>query len=151
MGRRLRRGVRIVLGLMVAAVLAACARYGEGADPSARLEVIRDFIEAVNTRDADRYVANFADTVVLKLYDGTIRAVGRDAVRTNRTLHFERFPDIQAEVRHVVEVGDRVVLHDEVWLHGRGGASTQIVEVFTFEGEHVAVVDVIQETNLLGR
>lgn len=109
------------------------------------LEAVRGIIAAVNARDADAYIANLAEDVIVKLYEGDVRIRGRQAVRENRMRHFERYPQLRGEPLHAVAIDDRVILHDRVWLDRRAGQPAEVVEVFTFDAhDRIVLVDVIQ-------
>jgi hypothetical protein len=114
------------------------------------VEVARSVVDAVNARDATAYVAAFAEDAEIRLYDGEVRLRGRSEIEQNRRRHFERYPDIRAEVLHLVEIGDRVVRHDRVWLAGEAAPAVDIVEIVTFRGGAIVRVDVIQPPDLLG-
>jgi hypothetical protein len=114
----------------------------------ARLDAVRGIVDAVNARDADAYVEGFAPGVVIRLYQGEVRVEGREAMRLNRAAHFERFPRVRNELRHLVAIDDRVIMHDRVFLDGSSGEGRDIVEIFTFEDGYVTLIDVIQPANL---
>jgi hypothetical protein len=117
-----------------------------------RLAAVRGIIAAVNARDADAYVADFADDVIVRLYDGEIRVRGRLAMRKNRIQHFERYPQVRNELRHLVAIDNRVIMHDRVWLDRRAGQPADVVEVYTFDAkDRIVNVDVIQPRDALTR
>ena len=117
-----------------------------------RIEAVRAIIAAVNARDAEAYVANFAEDAIVRLYEGEVRVRGRQAMRENRMRHFERYPQVRNELRYVVAIDDRVILHDRVWLDRRASQPADVVEVFTFDADdRIVRVDVIQPRDVFTR
>ena len=132
----------------------AFPRTGDAQDRRAatRMAAVRGIIAAVNARDADAYVANFAEDAIVKLYEGDVRVRGRQAMRENRMRHFERYPHVRNELRHVVAIDDRVIMHDRVWLDRRASEPADVVEVFTFDADdRIVRVDVIQPRDVFTR
>jgi hypothetical protein len=116
---------------------------------SVPIQAVRTVIEAVNTKDADKYAAVFAPDAVVQMYGGPVRVRGREELKNNRAQHFRRFPQARSEIQHLVEIGSFVILHDRVWLHGDDESPADIVEVFTFEDNSIVKVEVIQPDRLL--
>lgn len=112
-------------------------------------EAARTIIEAVNEKNADKYVSVVAEDVIVQIYQGPVRITGREALRQNRSQHFARFPKAHAEIQHLVEIGSTVVMHDRVWLQGKSGDPSDIVEIFTFKDGLIVKVEVIQPAGLL--
>jgi hypothetical protein len=138
---------RWTMVMMLVLVSATFARVGDAQDRRAgkRLEAVRGIITAVNARDADAYVANFAEDVIVRLYEGDVRVRGRQAMRENRRQHFARYPHVRNELRHLVAIDDRVIMHDRVRLDRRSGQPVDVVEVFTFDADdRIVQIDVIQ-------
>ena len=109
----------------------------------------RTIIAAVNEKDAAKYVSVFNDDAVVQIHGGPVRVVGREELRANRERHFKAYPQAVSEIQHLVEIGDKVIMHDRVWLHGKAQAAADIVEIFTFKGGRIAKVEVIQPEALL--
>ena len=68
-------------------------------------------IEAVNEKDAEKYVAGFAENVQV-FVESEIKVNGREDMKANRANHFKNHPDVRSEIQHLVEIDNRVVLHD---------------------------------------
>ena len=115
---------------------------------SARLDAARNIVAAVNAKDAAMYARDLAADVVVTMYDGETRLRGRAEVEANRTEHFRRHPDARNELVHLVEIDDRVVMHDRVWLTPGQEEAADIVEVFTFTGDEIVRIDVLQPSSL---
>ncbi len=104
-------------------------------------------IDAVNQRDAAQYVEGFSDTI--KIYvDNVLRVEGKEVLQENRTKHFERYPETRSEIQHLVEIDQKVVMHDKVWLYQKDYEGQDIVEIFTFKDGLVIRMDVIQSKTL---
>ena len=115
---------------------------------SKEIMMVREMIEAVNTRDADMYIKDFSDNIKI-MVDGDIKVSGKSALKANRSEHFTRYPKVRSEIQHVVMIENKVILHDKVWLKGSEGPGSDIVEIFTFEDGQIISVEVIQSSTLL--
>ena len=116
-------------------------------EESPQLKVVRNMIDAVNQKDAAQYVEGFADTI--KVYvDNVLRVEGKEALQENRAKHFERYPETRSEIQHLVEIDQKVVMHDKVWLYHKDYKGQDIVEIFTFADGLVVRMDVIQSKTL---
>lgn len=136
---------RWVVVFLIAGVALSRTADAQNRRAEKRMEAVRGIVAAVNARDADAYVADFAPDAIVRLYEGDVRVRGRRAMRENRLQHFERYPHVRNEVQHVVAIDDRVIMHDRVWLDGRTSQPSDVVEVFTFDaGDRIVRVDVIQ-------
>ncbi len=109
--------------------------------------IIKEMIDAVNERDAEKYVKSFADEVQVFI-ESEIKVDGRENLIKNRAKHFESHPNVRSEIQHLVEIDDKVIMHDKVWLEEADKVGQNIVEVFTFENRKVVRVDVIQPEGL---
>jgi hypothetical protein len=135
----------------LSAVMLAMSWLGsEAATESKPLQAVRTIIEAVNTKDVEKYASVFADSAVVQMYGGPVRVRGREELKNNRAAHFRRYPQARSEIQHLVEIGPYVIMHDRVWLHADQTFS-DIVEVFTFENDLIVKVAVIQPDGLLSR
>ena len=118
---------------------------------SPKLDAARNIIFSVNAKDSDQYVRDLSEDVVVTMYDGEVRLRGREAVRENRRAHFRNHPDARNKLVHLVEIDNRVVMHDKVWLHSDQAEPADIVEVFTFERGQIVRIDVLQPADLFSR
>lgn len=118
-----------------------------GQEESHQLKIVRNMIEGVNQKSASQYVEGFSDTI--KVYVGNeLKVVGKAALQENRAKHFERYPSTRSEIQHLVEIDEKVIMHDKVWLHSKELESQDIVEIFTFKEGLVIRMDVIQSKTL---
>lgn len=110
-------------------------------------QIIREMIEAVNKKDADQYVTDFAEEVQVYV-DHSLKVNGRSALKANRAQHFAHYPAVRSAIQYLLEIDNKVIMHDKVWLKDADEKGQDIVEVFTFEGGKVIRVDVIQSQYL---
>ncbi|MEL6868298.1 MAG: nuclear transport factor 2 family protein [Pseudomonadota bacterium] len=118
---------------------------------SQKLEAARNIVAAVNAKNSEQYVRDLAADVVVAMYAGDVRLRGRDAVKANREAHFQNFPQARNALVHLVEIDDRVIMHDQVWLSDAQAAPADIVEVFTFSDGEIVRIEVIQSNALFSR
>jgi len=116
---------------------------------SSRLDSARNIVEAVNAKESEQYVRDLHEDVIVTMYDGEIRLRGRQAIQANRENHFLTYPNARNELVHLVEIDNRVVMHDKVWLKGNELQPADIVEIFTFDGNKIIRIDVVQTQGLL--
>jgi hypothetical protein len=106
-------------------------------------QVIAEMIESVNEKNADKYVTGFSDSVKV-FVEAQVKVDGIEALKANRANHFKNNPDVHSEIQHLVEIDNKVILHDKVWLNETDKTGQDVVEVFTFSDGKVVRVDVIQ-------
>lgn len=114
-----------------------------------KLDAARNIVEAVNAKESEQYVRDLHEDVIVTMYDGEIRLRGKQAIQANRENHFQIFPNARNELVHLVEIDNRVVMHDKVWLNGNESQPSDIVEIFTFDGDKIVRIDVVQTQGLL--
>lgn len=110
-------------------------------------QIIVDMIAAVNEKNADEYVKGFDESVQVYVAS-ELKVNGRNSLRENRANHFKKHPNVRSAIQHLVEIDNKVILHDKVWLDISKDQDRDIVEIFTFENNKVVRVDVIQPKNL---
>ena len=104
-------------------------------------------IDAVNQKNADQYVKDFAEDVQV-FVEAELKVNGKESLLANRTKHFEHHPNVRSEIQHLVEIDNKVILHDKVWLNDSNSPGKDIVEIFTFENGLIKKVEVIQPKDL---
>ena len=104
-------------------------------------------IAAVNEKDAEKYVAGFGDKVQV-FVASEMKVDGRGNLMKNRASHFDSHPNVRSEIQHLVEIDNKVIMHDKVWLNEYDKVGQNIVEIFTYENGKITRVDVIQPSNL---
>ena len=113
-------------------------------------KIIAEMINAVNEKNAEKYVIGFAENVQV-FVESNMKVDGRADLKTNRANHFKSHPNVRSEIQHLVEIDNKVILHDKVWLEESDQSGQDIVEIFTFENGKVSRVDVIQPKDLFKR
>lgn len=130
-------------------LVVACATSPTSvAGSSPALDAARNIVDAVNAKDSRQYVRDLSEDVVVTMYDGDVRLRGRVAVQANREQHFKNYPDARNALLYLVEIDNRVVMHDQVWLSGDAEKPADIVEVLTFDEGKIVRIDVIQPRGL---
>ena len=113
-------------------------------------KIIAEMIDAVNEKNAEKYIIGFAETVKV-FVESEMKVNGREDLKANRANHFKNHPNVRSEIQHLVEIDNRVILHDKVWLDESDKIGQNIVEIFTFENGKVSRVEVIQPKDLFKR
>jgi len=135
----------IIVGFLYLFLLNAFSAIAQ--EESHQLKIVRNMIEAVNEKNASQYVEGFSDTI--KVYvDNELKIDGKAALQENRTKHFEHYPGTRSEIQHLVEIDEKVIMHDKVWLRSKELVGQDIVEIFTFKDGLVIRMDVIQSKTL---
>jgi uncharacterized protein (TIGR02246 family) len=80
-----------------------------------RLALVEQLMARYNAHDADGYVALMTETACEATYRGAVLRDGREGVRSGLKAMFEQFPQNRAVVHASYVVGDKVVLHEEVF------------------------------------
>ncbi|MEM8909396.1 MAG: nuclear transport factor 2 family protein, partial [Bacteroidota bacterium] len=93
----------------------------------AQSEIIRNLIAAVNAKDAEKYVEGFAEQVQIYV-DTLLRIEGRNRLKDNRAKHFQQHPQVRSEIQHLVEIDNKVIMHDKVWFDTSDPIGKDIVE-----------------------
>ena len=119
------------------------------AELTKRMAAASNIVDAVNAKDAQLYGRDLAPRVRVVMYNGEMVLEGRESLIQNRASHFANYPDARNELIHLVEIDDRVIMNDRVWLSSDQTKPAEIVEIFTFEGDKIVRIDVIQPKDLL--
>lgn len=110
-------------------------------------KIVASMIDAVNEKNAEKYVKGFAEHAQV-FVESEMKIKDREELKANRANHFKNHPDVSSEIQHLVEIDNKVILHDKVWLDKSDKIGQNIVEIFTFEKGEVVRVDVIQPQDL---
>jgi len=138
------------LFILTVLLLVGCTPAGTNKLPnSPRLDAARNIVAAVNAKASEQYVRDLHEDVIVTMYDGGIRLRGKQAIQANRENHFKTYPTARNELVHLVEIDNQVVMHDKVWLKGDESKPADIVEIFSFDGDKIIRIDVIQAAGLL--
>ncbi len=112
-----------------------------------QMTIIKEMIDAVNEKDAEKYVREFSDNIAIYVHND-LKLEGREALKANRSNHFKNHPEVRSEIQYLVEIDNKVIMHDKVWLEESNHEGRDIVEVFTFEKGKIVRVDVTQPQDL---
>ena len=82
---------------------------------AARLALVDDLMARYNAQDAAGYAALMTEDAVEAVYRGAVLRDGREGVRSGLAALFAEFPQNRAVVHAAYAVGDKVVLHEEVF------------------------------------
>lgn len=144
----LKKGISIVLWACLWCI--GCNSKNSFNEPvlGKQAKMVSKIITAVNQHDAQSYVENFASTSQIYV-DQVLKIVGKENIQINRADHFKSHPNLRSEIQYLVEIDNKVVMHDKVWLTKEDKEGQDIVEIFTFKDEKIIRVDVIQPNRLL--
>ena len=109
--------------------------------------IIKEMIDAVNEKNAKKYAKGFDDKVQV-FVESEMKVDGKENLIKNRAKHFENHPNVRSEIQHLVEIDNKVIMHDKIWLTKSDKIGQNIVEIFTFKNGKVVRVDVIQPNDL---
>ncbi|HZU11511.1 MAG TPA: nuclear transport factor 2 family protein [Chloroflexota bacterium] len=73
------------------------------------VQVVEEFIEAFNARDADRVAGCFRTDAIMQNDAGTVFARGQEAIRTHFGAFLPQSPNVHAEILTRIHVGAWVV------------------------------------------
>jgi uncharacterized protein (TIGR02246 family) len=108
-----------------------------------RLAIVDELMARYNAHDAAGYAALMTDDACEAIYRGDVLRAGREGVRAGLAAMFAEFPQNRALVHARYAVGDKVVLHEEVF---RSDATTafEVISIYCFEGDKVARVEFVR-------
>ena len=78
------------------------------------VQVVQDFIDAFNARDADRVVGCFSPDAVMQNDSGTVFAQGEEAIRAHFGGFLPQSRNLHAEILSRIHVGSWVVQEEHV-------------------------------------
>jgi uncharacterized protein (TIGR02246 family) len=108
-----------------------------------RLGLVDELMARYNAQDAAGYAALMTEDAVEAGYRGAVLREGREGVRSGLAAMFAEFPQNRAVVHAAYAVGDKVVLHEEVFRSD----STQpffVISIYSFVGDKVERVEFVR-------
>ena len=113
------------------------------------LATAKAMIAAYNAQDVDTYVSYMTDDACEANYRGDVVREGKEGTRSGLAAAFARWPQNHAEIVEAWQVGETVLLRENV---SRGPASDgsplvepfEVVSVYSFEGEKCSRVEFIR-------
>ncbi|WP_439534657.1 nuclear transport factor 2 family protein [Polymorphobacter sp.] len=111
--------------------------------PETRLAIVERLMALYNAQDADGYAEMMTEAGCEATYRGAVLREGREGVRAGLKAMFAEFPENRALVKASYVVGDKVVLHEEVF---RSAASVpfEVISIYCFEGDLVERVEFVR-------
>lgn len=111
--------------------------------PALRLALVDELMARYNAQDAAGYAALMTKDAVEAVYRGAILREGRDGVRSGLAAMFAEFPQNLAVVHARHAVGDKVVLHEEVF-RSPDTMPFEVISIYSFAGDKVDRVDFVR-------
>ncbi len=100
-------------------------------------------LEAYNAHDADAYVEFMTDTACEALYRGVVLRDGKEGVRLGLKAMFKEYPGNKAIVHASFEIGETVILHEEV-RRAEDSAPFEVMSIYSFEGDRCSRVEFVR-------
>ncbi|MFW2830245.1 nuclear transport factor 2 family protein [Sphingomonas sp. ID0503] len=108
-----------------------------------KLATVEKLIALYNAQDADAYAAMFTEQGSEAGYRGDVLREGREGVRAGLKAMFAQFPENRADIKASYELGDYVVLHEEV-CRSPETAPFEVVSIYSFENELIERVEFVK-------
>lgn len=111
--------------------------------PAARLAIVDRLMDRYNAQDAAGYAALMTENACEAVYRGDVLRAGQAGVRDGLAAMFAEFPQNRAVVHTRYAVGDKVVLHEEVF-RSADAAPFEVISIYCFEDDKVARVEFVR-------
>ena len=108
-----------------------------------RLAIAEEMIAHYNAQDADAYVALMTEDACEAGYRGAVLREGKQGVRDGLKAMFAQFPQNRADILSAMQLGDTVLLHEQV-ERAPDGEKFEVMSVYSFEGDKVSRVEFIR-------
>ena len=108
-----------------------------------KLETAEAMIAHYNAQDADAYVALMTDDAAEAGYRGDVLRDGKEGVRSGLKAMFAQFPENRAEILKGYQLGDYVVLHEQVFRSSTA-EPFEVMSIYSFEGDKVSRVEFVR-------
>ncbi|MBC7505577.1 MAG: nuclear transport factor 2 family protein [Sandarakinorhabdus sp.] len=108
-----------------------------------RLPLVDALMARYNARDVDGYAALMTEDATEGLYRGAVLRDGREGVCAGLAAMFAAYPENHAVVHARYAVGDKVVLHEEVF-RSNAAEPFEVVSIYSFAGDRVERVDFVR-------
>ena len=109
----------------------------------ARLALVDELMARYNAQDADGYAALMSEDAAEASYRGAVLREGREGVRAGLQAMFAEFPENRAVVHARYAVGDKVVLHEEVF-RSNSTPPFEVISIYSFAGDKVERVEFVR-------
>lgn len=104
------------------------------------IDIVQGQFDAYNLQDLDAHCAFFASDVVVADLNGAVTIQGLAAYRAKYVQVFADFPQNKAELVNRMVVGATVIDHERV-VRAPGGATFEVIAIYTLAGGKIARVD----------
>lgn len=108
-----------------------------------RLALVDELMACYNAQDADGYVALMTGDAAEATYRGAVLRDGREGVRAGLKAMFAEFPENRAIVHARYAVGDKVVLHEEVF-RSNSTPPFEVISIYCFAGDKIERVEFVR-------
>lgn len=108
-----------------------------------RLATAEAMIAHYNAQDADAYVALMTDDAAEAGYRGAVVRDGKEGVRAGLKAMFAEFPENRADILSGYQLGDYVVLHEQVFRSSTA-EPFEVMSIYSFEGDKVSRVEFVR-------
>ena len=108
-----------------------------------RLALVSELLARYNAQDAAGYAALMTEDAVEAVYRGAVLRNGREGVRSGLAAMFAEFPQNRAVVHAAYALGDKVVLHEEVF-RSDNTPPFFVISIYCFVGDKVERVEFVR-------
>jgi hypothetical protein len=108
-----------------------------------RLALVDALMARYNAQDAAGYAALITEGAVEAVYRGAVLRDGRAGVRDGLAAMFVEFPQNRAIVHAAFAIGDKVVLHEEVF-RSDSTPSFAVISIYSFVGNKIEPVEFVR-------
>jgi uncharacterized protein (TIGR02246 family) len=108
-----------------------------------RLALVDELMARYNAHDAAGYAALMTEDAVEAVYRGAVLRAGREGVRSGLAAMFAEFPQNRAVVHAAYAVGEKVVLHEEVFRSDTTPPFA-VISIYSFVGDKVERVEFVR-------
>lgn len=108
-----------------------------------RLGLVDELMARYNAQDAAGYAALMTEDAVEAGYRGAVLRDGREGVLSGLAAMFAEFPQNRAVVHAAYAVGDKVVLHEEVF-RSDSAQPFFVISIYSFVGDKVERVEFVR-------
>ncbi len=122
--------------MLTTIVALAMAVSLQGMAPEASEKLVRDFVEAFNTRNIDGMLGLAADGIQWLSVDGakvTVETEGKDALRASMTRYFQQCPSCKSDLVWLKTAGSRVSAQERANWTNRAGAAVSQTGISVYE------------------
>ncbi|HWI53986.1 MAG TPA: nuclear transport factor 2 family protein [Symbiobacteriaceae bacterium] len=102
------------------------------------MDPVQEQLEAYNARDLERFLACYAQDVVIEDGAGNLLMKGHEEMRKRYGPMFAEHPDLHCRIANRIRINDYVV--DEERITGRGPAEVHAVAIYRVAGDLITHV-----------